>query len=67
MQALRVTHVFSGIAVRDFTSAKGWYEQLFGRPPDMLPHDAEAVWNLADGGWCTSSATRSGRVAACSR
>ena len=50
MQALRVTHVFSGIAVRDFTSAKGWYEQLFGRPPDMLPHDTEAVWNLAHGG-----------------
>ena len=50
MQALRVTHVFSGIAVRDFISAKGWYEQLFGRPPDMLPHDAEAVWNLAEGG-----------------
>jgi len=50
MQILPVTHVFSGIAVRDFASAKGWYEQLFGRPPDMLPHETEAVWNLVDGG-----------------
>jgi len=50
MQALSVTHVFSGIAVRDFAAAKGWYERLFGRPPDTLPHDTEAVWNLADGG-----------------
>src|SRR5690349_17773598 len=50
MQHLRVTHVFSGIPVRDFPAAKDWYEQLFGRPPDMLPHETEAVWNLSDGG-----------------
>lgn len=50
MQPLRVTHLFSGLAVRDFSSAKSWYERLFGRPPDMLPHDTEAVWNLAEGG-----------------
>ena len=50
MQPLQVTHVFSGIAVRDFASAKSWYEGLFGRPPDMLPHSSEAVWNLAEGG-----------------
>jgi len=47
---LRVTHVFSGIAVADFASATGWYQQLFGRPPDIVPHATEAVWNLAHGG-----------------
>jgi predicted enzyme related to lactoylglutathione lyase len=62
MQNLRATHVFCGIAVRDFTAARDWYEQLFGRPPDMLPHDAEAVWNLAEGGlvYVVRDATRAG-------
>ena len=50
MQALSVSHVFAGLPVRDFASAKGWYEQLFGRPPDGQPHETEAVWNLAAGG-----------------
>ena len=63
MQTFPVTHVFCGIAVRDFASAKGWYEQLFGRPPDMLPHDTEAVWNLVDGGlvYVVGDAERAGR------
>jgi catechol 2,3-dioxygenase-like lactoylglutathione lyase family enzyme len=42
--------MFGGIAVTDFTAAYGWYKRLFGRPPDMLPHDQEAVWRLTSGG-----------------
>jgi len=45
-----VTYIFGGIAVTDFTAASGWYERLFGRPPDMLPHDQEAIWRLTSGG-----------------
>ena len=31
---------------RDVSAA--WYERLLGRPPNFLPNDAEAVWQVAD-------------------
>jgi predicted enzyme related to lactoylglutathione lyase len=46
------THqLFAGIAVASFTEALAWYERLMGRPPDFLPHDREAVWQVTDTGW----------------
>jgi catechol 2,3-dioxygenase-like lactoylglutathione lyase family enzyme len=39
--------LFAGMRVADFAAAKQWYERLFGKPPSFLPHDAEAVWELA--------------------
>jgi catechol 2,3-dioxygenase-like lactoylglutathione lyase family enzyme len=45
--AVGITHVFSGLAVSDYESARSWYERLLGRPPDMLPKHDEAVWQLA--------------------
>jgi catechol 2,3-dioxygenase-like lactoylglutathione lyase family enzyme len=48
---MAITEVFAGIPVTDYASAGAWYERLFGRPPDMLPHDHEAVWELAGSGW----------------
>ncbi|HEY2436562.1 MAG TPA: VOC family protein [Solirubrobacteraceae bacterium] len=47
---MQVTHVFAGVATRDFPAALAWYERLFGRAPDRFPHDAEAVWQLTDTG-----------------
>jgi hypothetical protein len=44
-------HVFSGIAVADYARAVGWYTRLWGRAPDMEPHETEVVW------WLTSSAS----------
>ncbi len=41
-----VTHLFAGVAVSDFAVARRWYEALFGRPPDMLPNEREAVWHV---------------------
>lgn len=43
-------HLFAGIPVRDFPAALAWYQRLLGRPPSMLPHDTEAVWELAEHG-----------------
>jgi predicted enzyme related to lactoylglutathione lyase len=40
------THLFAGLAVSDYQSACGWYERLFGRPPDVLPQEDEALWQL---------------------
>jgi predicted enzyme related to lactoylglutathione lyase len=40
--------LFAGIPVSDFAAAKPWYEQLFGGEPAFMPHDTEAVWELAE-------------------
>jgi hypothetical protein len=45
-----VTHLFAGIAVSDFAAARQWYEALFGRPPDVLPKQGEAVWHVMASG-----------------
>ncbi|MBK9747194.1 MAG: VOC family protein [Chloroflexi bacterium] len=40
--------LFAGIPVVDFATARTWYEQLLGSPPNFFPHDTEAVWELAE-------------------
>jgi len=39
--------LFAGIPVSDFAAAKPWYERLLGAIPSFLPHETEAVWELA--------------------
>jgi catechol 2,3-dioxygenase-like lactoylglutathione lyase family enzyme len=39
-------HLFAGLRVREFETARAWYEQLLGEPT-FLPHATEAVWTLA--------------------
>ncbi len=41
-------HLFAGLRVRDFQTARPWYERLLGEP-SFFPHATEAVWTLADG------------------
>jgi hypothetical protein len=44
--------LFAGVAVTDLHTARPWYERLFGRPPDIIPNDDEAMWRVAaDAGW----------------
>jgi catechol 2,3-dioxygenase-like lactoylglutathione lyase family enzyme len=40
--------LFAGIPVTDFTRALEWYTGLLGAEPAFLPHDTEAVWELAE-------------------
>ena len=40
--------LFAGIPVSDYAAAVRWYERLFGAPPSFVPHDTEAVWELAE-------------------
>src|SRR5260370_12877670 len=40
--------LFAGIPVADYAAALQWYERLLGSPPTFLPHDTEAVWELAE-------------------
>ena len=39
---------FAGIPVKDYAVALKWYEQLLGFPPNFLPNEKEAVWELAE-------------------
>jgi len=41
-------YLFAGIPVKDHAAALAWYEMLFGSPPSLIPHDTEAVWELAE-------------------
>ncbi len=41
-------HLFAGLRVRDFQTARTWYERLLGEAA-FLPHPTEAVWTLAEG------------------
>src|SRR5512132_1809222 len=47
---MRTTHLFAGVPVSDFDMAVAWYERLLGRPPDVLPHEREAMWHLVGEG-----------------
>jgi catechol 2,3-dioxygenase-like lactoylglutathione lyase family enzyme len=40
-------HLFAGIRVRDFQTARAWYDRLLGEPT-FFPHTTEAVWTLAE-------------------
>jgi hypothetical protein len=48
---MAVTHVFAGIPVSDRDAAVGWYQRLTGRPPDLIPNEQEAAWQITDSGW----------------
>jgi len=40
--------LFAGIPVTDYSAALQWYQRLLGSSPAVLPHDTEAVWELAE-------------------
>lgn len=39
--------LFAGNPVKDFATARSWWEQLLGEV-SFMPHDKEAVWELAE-------------------
>ena len=61
---MAVTYVFAGMGVADHASARGWYERLFGRPPDLVPNENESAWQLSETGWIyvVGDAARAGRA-----
>jgi catechol 2,3-dioxygenase-like lactoylglutathione lyase family enzyme len=56
--------LFAGVPVADFAAARAWYERLLGRPPDLVPHETEVAWQLAEAGWIyvVLDAQRAGRA-----
>jgi predicted enzyme related to lactoylglutathione lyase len=45
-----IQYLFAGLVVTDIVSAVEWYERLFGRPPDVLPNEQEAMWQVVEAG-----------------
>jgi hypothetical protein len=43
-----INHLFAGVVVTNRGEAANWYELLLGKPPDFLPNDTEAVWQITD-------------------
>ncbi len=61
-----ITYVFAGISVANRDAAAAWYTKLLGKPPDFLPHDGEAVWQLTPNAslYVVVDAERAGRSVA---
>src|SRR6266498_3228373 len=43
--------LFAGVAVSDFKAAQAWYEGFFARPPDVVAHEEEVMWQATERGW----------------
>jgi catechol 2,3-dioxygenase-like lactoylglutathione lyase family enzyme len=55
---VRANHLFAGVAVSDYAAARAWYEDFFGREPDLIPNQTEACWQLGEGAWFYIDAAR---------
>ncbi len=55
--------VLAVVCVSDLEASRPWYEQLFGRPPDVTPMESLAEWKLTGDGWLQvfQDAERAGR------
>jgi predicted enzyme related to lactoylglutathione lyase len=49
--ASEIEVLFAAVSVADFESALDWYTRLFGRPPDITPHETEVMWQILEGAW----------------
>ncbi len=43
--------LFASLPVKDFPSARAWYERFFARPADVVAHDHEVMWRVTDRAW----------------
>jgi predicted enzyme related to lactoylglutathione lyase len=48
---MKMERLFAGLPVRDFEAAIEWYGRLFDRDPDVVAHEHEVLWRVADTGW----------------
>jgi predicted enzyme related to lactoylglutathione lyase len=45
-----INHLFVGVPATHPGTALAWYQRFFGRPPDNIPNENEAVWQVTDTG-----------------
>ena len=55
--------LFAAIPVSDLPVAIDWYSRLFGRPPDVVVHRDEVMWQATEAAWLyvVVDADRAGR------
>ena len=41
-------YLFAGMPVRNFSTARSWYQHLLGGEPAFFPTETEAVWEVGD-------------------
>src|SRR5579859_6959069 len=60
---MAIYHLFAGIAVADYNSSLAWYTRFFGRSPDVIVKENEAMWQITDNGniYVVGDATRAGK------
>ena len=60
---MAIFHLFAGIAVADYDSSLAWYTRFFGRSPDIIPNENEAMWQVTGNGniYIVGDATRAGK------
>lgn len=51
IRAMSMEVLFAGVRVRELAPAVEWYGRLFGRAPDIVPHEHEVMWRVSEGGW----------------
>lgn len=61
---MTIEHVFAGMPTADYARALAWYEQVLGRPPDVIVKEDEAMWQLAERAWIyvVAAADRAGHT-----
>jgi hypothetical protein len=42
---------FTAVPVAALATGQAYFEQLFGRPPDIVPNEREVMWRLTDTAW----------------
>src|SRR4051812_17121814 len=48
---MQIDVLFACVPVTDFAASQAWYQNLFGRGADVVAHENEEMWNVADAGW----------------
>ena len=47
---MKINFLFAGVPVADYDSALAWYSRFFGRAPDHIVAENEAMWQIANVG-----------------
>ena len=60
---MKINFLFAGVPVADYESALPWYARFFGRAPDTIVAQNEAMWQIANVGsiYLVGDAQRAGR------
>ena len=48
---MSTNYLFAGVAVADYDAALSWYQRFFGRAPDVIVTEHEAMWQVTETGW----------------